>query len=125
VAKKEQERQPAELIWEGDSLGVVREFPQDIRKELGEDIRRVQTGEKPQNGRSMKSIGAGVFELRQADNNGWYRTIYLSIVDGKLHILHSFVKKSKSTPAKDLNTAKARLKEVNARRLREKRDAKR
>lgn len=125
MSNKEEERQPAELIWEGDSLDVVRTFPPEIRKELGEDIRRVQTGVKPKNGRPMKSIGAGVFELRQADKSGWYRTIYLSVVDGKLHILHSFIKKSKSTPAKDLSTAKARLQEVNARRLREKRDAKR
>lgn len=70
-----EERQPAGLIWEGDCLDVVREFPQEIRKVLGEDIRRVQTWVKPKNGRPMKSIGAGVFELRQADNNGWYRTI--------------------------------------------------
>ena len=125
MSNKEGERQPAELIWEGNSLDVVRTFPQDIRKVLGEDIRRVQTGVKPKDGKPMRSIGAGGFELRQADNNGWYRTIYLSVVDGKLHILHSFIKKSKNTPRKDLSIAETRLKEVKARRLREKKDAKR
>ena len=56
------DREPAELVWEGDSLDVVREFPLGIRKALGEDIRRVQLGAKPKNGRPMKSIGAGVAE---------------------------------------------------------------
>ena len=118
------ERMAAELVWEGDSREVVREFPQDIRKELGDDIRRVQMGVKPKNGRPMKSVGAGVAKLRQQDSNGWYRTIYLSVVEGKLHILHSFVKKSKSTPRNDLHVAKKRLKEVKARLLMEKKDAK-
>jgi phage-related protein len=118
------EREPAELVWEGDSLDVVRGFPQEIRKDLGEDIRRVQMGVKPKDGRPMKSVGAGVAELRQQNQNGWYRTIYLSVVQGRLHILHSFVKKSRSTPRNDLSVAENRLKEVKARLLKEKKDAK-
>lgn len=118
------DREPAELVWEGDSLEVVRGFPQEVRKELGEDIRRVQMGVMPKDGRPMKSVGAGVSELRQRDSNGWYRTIYLSVQQGKLHILHSFVKKSRSTPRNDLSVAEKRLKEVRARLLKEKKDAK-
>lgn len=114
------EREPAELVWEGDSLDVVRGFPKEVRKNLGEDIRRVQMGVKPKDGRPMKSVGAGVVELRQQDQNGWYRTIYLSVVQGRLHILHSFVKKSRSTPGNDLSVAENRLKEVKARLLKEK-----
>lgn len=120
----DKERKAAELVWEGDSIEIVRRFPQDVRKELGEDIRRVQMGVKPKDGRPMKSVGAGVAELRQQDSNGWYRTIYLSVVADKLHILHSFVKKSKSTPKNDLNIAETRLKAVKARLLKEKKDAK-
>lgn len=71
----------------------------------------------------MKSVGAGVAELRQRDANGWYRTIYLGVVDGKLHILHSFVKKSAKTSKNDLNIAEHRLKVVKARLLQERKDA--
>lgn len=105
----------AELIWEGDSRDVVRSFPEGVRKKLGEDIRRVQTGEKPKDFKPMSSIGSKVFELRQRDKAGWYRTIYLGVIQGRLHILHSFIKKSGKTPTNDLNVAKARLKEVRAR----------
>ncbi|QDS97316.1 type II toxin-antitoxin system RelE/ParE family toxin [Adhaeretor mobilis] len=120
----EDDREPAELVWEGDSRDIARSFPKEVRRLLGEDIERVRRGMKPKDGRPMKSIGVGVFELRQSDTNGWYRTIYLSVVEGKLHVLHSFVKKSRSTPKKDLSAAKNRLKSVKARLTEEKRNAK-
>lgn len=118
------ERRPAELLWEGDSRDIARSFPKEVRKQLGEDIERVRLGMKPKDGRPMKSVGTGVAELRQRDSSGWYRTIYLSVVEGKLHILHSFVKKSAKTSKKDLSIAENRLKVVRARLLQEKKDAK-
>jgi phage-related protein len=116
-------QQDAEVSWEGDSLEVLRGFPKAIREDLGADIRRLQLGERPLSGRPMKSVGAGVFELRQMDDAGWYRVIYLSKIGDRLHMLHSFVKKSKKTPQNDLDIASARLKVVKARLLEEKKDA--
>ena len=55
----------AKVAWEGDSLDVVRFFPKPIREELGHDIRRLQQGKPPYDSRPMKSIGRGVYELRQ------------------------------------------------------------
>ena len=66
------------------------------------------------------SIGSKVFELRQRDRAAWYRTIYLGVIEGKVHILHSFIKKSAKTPTNDLNVAEKRLKEVRARLKEEK-----
>ena len=120
MAKKKKERTEAEVLWEGDCLDVVRGFPQDIRKKLGEDIRRLQLGARPLDFRPMKSIGTGVAELRQRDKNGWYRTIYLGVIDGKLHMLHSFVKKSRKTSKNDLQTAENRYKSVKKRIAEEK-----
>jgi phage-related protein len=57
------------------------------------------------------------------DDAGWYRVIYLSKIGDRLHMLHSFVKKSKKTPQNDLDIASARLKVVKARLLEEKKDA--
>src|SRR5688500_18136714 len=103
-------QQEVEVAWEGDSLEVLRTFPKAIREDLGADIRRLQMGEKPLGSRPMKSIGQGVYELRQMDENGWYRVIYLSKVGKRLHILHSFVKKSRKTSQNDLGVASHRLK---------------
>lgn len=115
--------QPAEVAWEGDSLDVVRTFPKAVREDLGADIRKLQLGERPLNSRPMKSIGPGVFELRQMDEHGWYRLIYLAKIGNRLHMLHGFVKKSNKTSQNDLNVAVARLKTVRARLVEEKKNA--
>jgi len=72
----------------------------------------------------MQSIGRGVFELRQADDDGWYRVIFLKKIAGRIFMLHSFVKKSAKTSQNNLNIAKTRLTHVQARLLEEKKNAK-
>ena len=116
------EREEADVAWEGDCLEVVRTFPKPIREDLGADIRRLQLGARPISSRPMPSIGPRVFELRQRDDKGWYRVIYLGKVRNRLHMLHSFVKKSAKTSRNDLRIATARLKAVNARLLEEKKN---
>ncbi len=71
----------------------------------------------------MKSIGQGVFELKQIDESGWYRLIYLAKIGNRIHMLHGFVKKSAKTSPNDLNIASTRLKAVKARLQEEKKDA--
>jgi phage-related protein len=71
----------------------------------------------------MPSIGPRVFELRQMDDKGWYRVIFLGKVGNRLHMLHGFVKKSAKTSRNDLRIAAARLKAVHARLLEDKKNA--
>lgn len=112
----------AEVAWEGDSLDVVKSFPKPIQADLGADIRRLQLGERPLSFRSMPTIAKGVFELKQRDDNGWYRLIYLSKIGNTLHMLHGFVKKSAKTSQNDIDIAKQRLKAVKARIVERKRE---
>jgi len=118
-------RQATTVVWEGDSLEVLRGFPVAVKRGLGQDLQRLQLGAMPLNSRPMKSIGPGVFELRQFDDRGWYRVIYLRKVEDRLFVLHSFVKKAAKTPRKDLEIASRRFKEVQARLAEEKRNEKR
>ena len=111
------------VSWEGNSLEVVRSFPKAIRQELGLDIRRLQQGTMPHDSRPMQSIGRGVFELRQRDDKGWYRLIYLARIAGTLYMLHGFRKKSAKTSRNDIAIAKNRLKDVRARIAEEKKHA--
>jgi phage-related protein len=71
----------------------------------------------------MKSIGQGVFELRQRDGNGWYRLIFLARVGDTLYMLHGFAKKSAKTSRNDLAIASSRLRDVRARIAEEKKNA--
>lgn len=74
----------------------------------------------------MASIGAGVFELKEADERPWHRTIYLSKVGNVIHVIHCFEKDSRKTDRRDIEIAKSRLKNIKLRleeqRTREKRD---
>ncbi len=112
----------AEVIWEGDSLEVLRSFPADIRQALGAELRRLQVGEMPLHSRPMPSIGARVYELKEQDERAWYRAIYLAKVKDRIHVLHCFEKESAKTSRNDLAIAKTRLKRVSARLLEEEKD---
>jgi len=114
VEKNDTRLDPARIEWVGDSREVLQRFPKGIRFEFGGEIWKLQIGERPTNFRPMKSIGKRVFELRQRDQAGWYRIIYLSKMDKTIYMLHSFVKKSAKTSRKDLNIAETRLKAVKA-----------
>lgn len=119
----EKKKELSIIAWEGDSLAVLQAFPKGVKSEFGAELFRLQAGLVPLDSKPMKSIGKGVFELRQRDENGWYRLIYLTKIGDTYHVLHSFVKRSAKTPAKDLNTAEQRLKAVRARLLEDKKNA--
>ena len=108
------------VIWEGDSLEVLKEFPEDIKQNIGLDLRRVQTGLAPLDSKPMKSIDKGVYELRDSDKSNWYRVIYFTKIKDTVYILHSFTKKTKKTPQKELSLATERLKNLKARLQEEK-----
>jgi phage-related protein len=108
----------AAIAWEGDSREVISSFPDAPKKNLGFDLRLLQQGQQPTDYRPMSSIGPGVFELRDQDERAWYRVIYLSRVRDVIHVLHCIEKRSRETPAKEINTARQRLKAVRARLIR-------
>jgi phage-related protein len=110
----------AVVAWEGDSKEVISLFPDLAKYNLGFDLRLLQQGQQPTDYRPMRSIGPGVFELRDQDQRAWYRVVYLSRVRGVIHVLHCFEKRSRETPAKEINTARQRLKAVRARMIQEK-----
>ena len=59
-----------------------------------------------------RAMGNGLFELRCKGEEGIGRVFYCTMVGGQIVILHSFIKKTQETPARELKTARRRLKEV-------------
>ena len=58
----------------------------------------------------MKTVGAGVREIRVRDATGAYRVIYvLDKADG-IYVLNAFQKKTQKTPKHELELAARRLK---------------
>jgi phage-related protein len=59
-----------------------------------------------------QSMGGGLFEMRLKGAEGIARVFYCSIVERRIVMLHSFVKKSQETPRKELDMARKRLLEI-------------
>lgn len=59
-----------------------------------------------------KAFGEGLFELRLKGAEGIARVLYCTLVDRRIVMLHSFVKKTDKTPLTERRIAETRLKEV-------------
>ncbi len=93
---------------------AIRLFPEDVRRELGKAIFDLQKGDvlvMPLS-RPMPSVGAGVSELRIQDRSGIYRVFYYRRSARGILVFHAFVKKTQTTPRRELNLARTRLKEL-------------
>jgi len=116
MALKEGTPPDAELHFEGDLLEVLSSFPDDVKRSLGFSLRQLQIGREPTSQtRSMSSISAGVYELKEADERAWYRVVYLSKIENRIYVLHSFEKESRKTDRRDIEIARQRLKFVRQR----------
>ena len=101
------------IIWLGDSLVNLRDFPETVRSEFGFAIYRAQEGAKHVAAKPMKGFGgAGVLEVVEDDDGKTYRAIYTVKFKGVIYVLHIFQKKSKQgskTPQGDIELIRARL----------------
>lgn len=117
-------QQEADVEFHGDSLDVISGFPQSVKANLGYALRQVQKGLTPSDLKIMREVGKGAYELRDQDERAWYRVIYRKPKAGVLHVLHCFEKQSNRTEQRDIETARERLKGIEAAELQEKRHAK-
>ena len=105
---------PPDVVFEGNSRSAIREFPADVRENLGADLWRLQNGERPLDSGSMAPALPGVFELRDADKDTWYRVLCVKL-GGVVYVLHCFTKKTNQTPKGDIEIGRKRLSELKQR----------
>ncbi len=60
------------------------------------------------------SLGDGLFEIRAKGKEGIGRSLFYTLKGKEIVILHSFIKKTKKTPQKELKLARKRMKEVKS-----------
>ena len=116
----------ATISWEGDAWDVLKSWPKAIQWDFGNSLREMQHGRAARlQVRPMQSIGAGVFELKDADEKTWYRMVYLARIEDTIYVLDCFEKDTARTERKDLRTAESRLSHVKQRILEERKREKR
>lgn len=94
---------------------ILRDFPENVRRSIGTDLRHVQYGKKPTSSTPMKNIGSGIMDIVIDYDKETYRCVYIAKLHNAIWVLHAFHKKSKTgikTPQKEINTIKRRLKQA-------------
>lgn len=97
-----------------NALETLREFPEEIRLELGQAIFELQKGNllSMPLSKSMPSIAKGAYELRVKDASGAFRVFYFTRLADRILIFHAFQKKSQKTPQHEIELGRKRLKEL-------------
>ena len=96
------------LVWIGSTLDTVRGFPDDARRCIGYELRRVQLGLMPSDFKPLPGVGPGTYEIR-VHTRLEYRVIYVAKFDEAVYVLHAFGKKSRRTTRHDIEIARRRL----------------
>ena len=61
-----------------------------------------------------RAMGDGLFEIRAKGQEGIGRALFCTVVGKRIVILHGFIKKTEQTPARALDAARRRMKEVRS-----------
>jgi len=103
------------LVWLGDSLKKIRDFPAEVRREIGSALYDAQTGATSPDAKPFKGVGSGVFEIVTRFHTDRYRSVYAVQIGASVYVLHAFQKKAKrgiKTPQQDVDLIKRRYRQA-------------
>ncbi len=101
------------VIWMGDSLRVLKEFPAGVQDEVGYALYVAQSGGKHVSAKPLKGLGSGVLEVVSDHRGDTFRAVYTVRLAERVFVLHAFQKKAKrgiATPQTDIDLIRQRLK---------------
>src|SRR5262245_2510653 len=88
----------------------LRGLDDDDRTAIGQDLMRVQY-RWPIGMPLCRSLGDGLWEVRSDLPGGRIARVLFSLAEGKILVLHGFIKKTRKTPDDDLALARRRKRE--------------
>lgn len=105
-------------LWHSERLlEEVRAWPLEVKQDLGAQLNKVEYGGEPDDFKPMRTIGAGVNEIRVSAKGDQYRLIYVAKFAEAIYVLHVITrKKTQKTAQSDIDLAKKRYNELIARR---------
>ena len=74
------------LIFLGSSRDDLHDFPMQVRRTIGEELRNVQKGLMPSDFKPIASVGKGVHEIRVRLEGAW-RAIYVAKFNDAVYVL--------------------------------------
>lgn len=100
------------IAWMGSAFDDLRGFPEEIRRDAGYQLHRLQAGLEAADWKPMSEVGKGVAEIRLRGSTGAYRILYLARFDDAVYVLHCFNKKTQRTSSHDKHIARTRFQAV-------------
>ena len=98
----------------GSSREDLKEFPDEVKQDIGYALFEAQKGRKSEAAKPLKGFsGAGVLEIIERFDGDTYRAVYTIKFREVVYVLHCFQKKSKGgikTPQQEIELIQRRLK---------------
>jgi phage-related protein len=100
------------VYYSGDVQGAIMAFPAGIQARYIHLAQRMAIFGPDLGMPHTRAMGKSLFELRMKSKEGIGRVLYCTLPAQRIMMLHAFIKKSTRTPARELQIARVRLKEV-------------
>lgn len=100
------------IVFVGNSLDAIRDFPHKAIRECGYQLDKVQNGEEPDDWKPFPSVGKGAKEIRVVCDDGAFRVFYVVDRPDAIYVLHAFKKTTQKTEKRDVDLGKTRFKSL-------------
>jgi phage-related protein len=94
-------------------LDWLRGLPVEDRRAIGTDLATVQFG-WPIGMPLCRPLGNGLWEVRSTLPSRRIARLLFFVHEGRIGVVHGFIKKTQKTPANDLDLGRKRMKEMKA-----------
>jgi phage-related protein len=95
------------IDWIGTSRDDICSFPDEAKRKVGFELRKIQQGEEPTDFKPMSIVGKGVQEIRIRTDDA-YRIFYVAKFEECIYVLHAFQKKTQKTAKSDIELGQKR-----------------
>ena len=89
----------------------LRGLPAEDRRTIGADLATVQVG-WPIGMPLCRSLGTGLWEVRSNLSSNRIARLVFFVMEGRIGVVHGFIKKTRKTPPTDIALAQKRMKEM-------------
>jgi|ERR1700674_1275239 phage-related protein len=89
----------------------LRSLSAEDRRTIGTDLATVQVG-WPVGMPLCRPLGGGLWEVRSSLSNNRIARLVFFVAEGRIGVVHGFIKKTQKTPPADIALAQRRMKEM-------------
>lgn len=109
--------QEKEIRWLGSSYRDLLAFPEEMRRQAGFQLGKIQAGLDRDDWKPFDSIGPGTREIRIREADGIFRIMYVTKFVEALYVLHCFQKNAQKLGPRNRKIAEMRYRAITLHNL--------